>query len=168
VDFLHRRRPSLIGWLLLGLGIAAMATALSANRQWERERLAAESEARQRAEADARQRRLASAPMIPTAEERRLAQVLPRLRDPWLPTLRLIEGVTEAPVYLTALAIDPARRTVRIEAEAATFDAALTYAQLLYEPGVLDDAQLQSHERSKDAGSGEGLKFTVVARWMQR
>jgi hypothetical protein len=167
IDFLRRSRPSLVGWMLLCAGLTATTAALWVARGWEQQRMQVDVQARAAAEAAQNERRLAMQPIVPSADERRLQRIAPLLRQPWLPTLRLVESVTETPIYLTALSIDPANGNVRIDGEAPNFDAALGYSQVLFEPGVIGDAQLQSHEQGKE-GQGSPLKFTVVAKWKPR
>jgi hypothetical protein len=164
IDFLHPSKPSTIGWLFLGLGIVALSASLSGVHSVKQQRERAVEEAKARAANAARDRLLVSEHPQPTPEDRRLQRVVPLLTQPWLATLRLIEGVTEPPIYLTGLAIDPATGYVRIEGQAPSFHAALTYSQILLEPEVLEHARLQSHEYAKDEPNAP-TKFTVIARW---
>jgi len=115
-------------------------------------------------EAAERARREARRPIPLSPDQRRLQRIAPALRQPWLPTLRVIENATEPPVYLLSMAIDPAAGTVRLDAEAPSFDHALAYVQLLDEDGLLGPAQIYSHEQGNDPAR-PAVRFTVVTRW---
>lgn len=165
IDFLRAPRPPIVGWCLLLIGIAALASALMVHRQREIQRAELETAASQR---DAAQRRLQEAalrPKVLSADDRRLQKIAAQLQQPWLPTLRAIEGATESPVFLLGLAIDPATGKIQLDAEAPSFDHALVYVQRLSEDGALPSAQMASHESIIDPSGRAAVRFTVVATW---
>lgn len=168
IDFLRPPRAPGIGWLLLALGAAALATALWLDHRWAQQRAEYEATARAREERARESQRAAQRPVPLTPDQKRLQRVSPQLRQPWLPTLRLIENVTEPPVYLLALSIDPAAGTATLDAEALSFDHALSYLQLLNEDGLLGPAQLRSHEQSGDPAGHPSVRFTVITQWSAR
>lgn len=166
IDFLQTRKPRWIGWCLFVAGLAALVASLWLEQRWTASRTQREAVARSRAEAAQEARRVALRPVPLSADERRLWKVAGQLRQPWLPSLRVIENVTEAPVYLVGLSIDPATGTVRLDGEAPTFDHALVYMQSLDEVGLIGPAELRSHEVVAEAATGRSaLRFTIVTRW---
>lgn len=168
IDFLRPRRTSGLAWVLLAGGVAAVGVAMVLQRQWIAERATLQAAADARVESLERQRRAAAKPVPLTADERRLQQVAPQLRQPWLPALRVIEGVTKAPVFLLALSVDPASGAIRLEGEAPSFEQALDYAKALGEGDALGPAELRSHELHTDPGGRTTVRFTVVTRWNAR
>lgn len=168
IDFLKPRAKSWLGWCVLALGIGAVAAALHVDRQWRRERTEREAALTARASAAEQQRREALRPMPVSPDQRRLQHIAPQLRQPWLPVLRVVEGATRPPVYLLALAIDPASGSVRVEGEAPGFDEALAYAKALDEDGPLGPAELRSHEQVSDPSGRAAVRFTIMTRWSVR
>lgn len=167
IDFLHPRRVPWLGIGLLVLGAGALALALWFDRTWAEQRAEREEAERARQEAMERTRREALRPVALTPDQRRLQHIAPVLRQPWLPSLRLIENATDAPVYLLALSIDPASGVVQLEAEAPDFKSALAYVQSLDEEGLLGPAQIRSHEDGPDPARPV-VRFKVATRWSLR
>lgn len=165
IDFLRPHRTFWLGWLLLGAGVAALAASLWLGHQWTSERAEHDAEKRTQQEAAEQAQRAALKPLPPSPDQRRLQHIAPQLRQPWLPTLRLIENVTEPPVYLLALSVDPAAGSLRIDGEASTFEDVLAYVQLLDEPGLLGPAALLSHEQAIDPAGRVAVHFSIVTRW---
>jgi hypothetical protein len=168
IDFLHPHRPAWLGWGLLAMGVATLAASLGLQHRWADQRADREAAIAVRAEAAERARREALKPVAPSPDERRFQHITPQLRQPWLPTLRLIENATEPPVYLLALSIDPGAGSLHIEGEAPTFDQVLSYVQTLDEPGLLGPAELRSHELVTDATGRTTVHFNIVTRWIVR
>lgn len=169
VDFLRPQRAPWAGWFLLALGVSALLAALWLDRQWTRERGDHEARLKLREETAQQLQRAALAPIAPTPDQRRLQRIAPQLRQPWLPVLRLVENVTEVPVFLLTLAIDPATGMVRLDGEAPGFDQALAYAQALDDDGLMGPAQLRSHEFFNEPGTGRpSMRFSIVTRWKTR
>jgi hypothetical protein len=125
IDFLHPRHTPWLGWCLLAAGTISLLAALWFDGQWTRQRAERDAAIRAHDEAADQERRAALKPVLPTPDQRRLQHIAPQLRQPWLPVLRLIENVTEAPVFLLGLAIDPATGVVRLDGEAGSFDQAV-------------------------------------------
>ena len=167
IDFLRPRRVPWVGVCLLALGTAALLGAIRIDRQWAAQRAEREAATRAQEEAADRARREALRQIPLSPDQRRLQRITPALRQPWLPTLRVIENVTEPPVYLLSMAIDPAAGNVRLEAQAPSFDHALAYVQLLDEDGLLGPAQIRSHEQVNDPAH-PAVRFTVVTQWSRK
>jgi hypothetical protein len=165
VDFLRAPSPPAAGWVLLAVGIVALATALWFEQRWASERVAAES-AHERALAA--QRALSAPPprREPSIAQRRWQQAQVELQRPWLPALRAIEGATVNPVFLLGMTIEPSQGLVKLDAEAASFDHALAYVQVLDIGGALEPAALISHEHVVDATGRNTVRFSAVTRWV--
>jgi hypothetical protein len=168
VDFLKPQRPPILGWVLFALGAAALAVAVQADQRWAMERADREAQHRADSEAAERRQREAQRPVLPSPGQRRMQSVAPQLRQPWLPALRVIEGVTKPPVYLLALVFDPDGGTIRLDAEAGTFEQAVNYAASLQLDGVLGVGELRSHEQAIDPQGRPVVRFTIAAPWSTR
>jgi hypothetical protein len=169
IDFLHPRRTPWLGGCLLALGAVALAFVLWADRQWNAERADHERARREREAVVQRAREAALRPVPPTAQELRLQQIAPQLRQPWLPVLHLIENVTEPPVYLLSLSVDPATGTVRLDGEAPGFAEALAYTHALDDEGLMGPARLRSHDTATDPTTGRPVvRFSIATRWITK
>jgi hypothetical protein len=166
IDFLRPPRPPRLGWVLLALGVAALATALWLEQRWTSERAVAE-QAEQQALAAQRALRAPPPPTEPTLAQRRWQQAQGELRRPWLPALRAIESATVNPVFLLSMTIEPGNGLIKLDGEAPSFDHALAYVQVLDEGGALQPATLLSHEQAVDPSGARGaVKFSVTTRWV--
>lgn len=164
IDFLYRPSEPRIGWLLLVIGAVALAAALWIDAQWKIER----NEAKRIQAVAASQcfKPMPARPAALTPTELRAQQVQDELRKPWLPVLRAVESATIAPVYLLALNIDPVTGTVKMEAEAPSFDHALAFVQVLDAGGALKPANLLSHGGSASVpGEKPWVLFSVATQW---
>jgi hypothetical protein len=168
IDFARASRAEWLGWVVLAVGVTALATALRLDQRWTTQRADQEASLQARLDAAERQRREASRPVPPSPDQRRLQRIAPQLRQPWLPTLRVIEGATRSPVYLLGLSIDPASGGMRLEGEAPSFETALAYAKALGEDGALGRSELRSHELVNDPSGRASVRFTVVTQWSAR
>lgn len=168
VDFARPARAPLLGWWLLAIGTATLAMVVAFDRQVSAQHAQLEARLREHAEAERTARLASLKPVAPTAEQLRMQRVAPQLREPWIPVLRVIENVTESPIFLIELSVDPAKGLVRIDAEAPTFEHALAYTQLLDEPDLLGPAQLRSHEPARDATGQAIVRFSVQTPWVTR
>jgi len=165
VDFLRPRKTPWVGWVLLMAGLAATTASMFVEGQWADERVRHEQRVRNRAEAAHRARQESLRPVPLTPDQHRLQHISPQLRQPWLPTLRVVENATEPPVFLLGLAIDPAAGVVLLNGEAPTFDDALAYARRLDERDLLGPAQLRFHEQVTDPTGKPVVRFTLATRW---
>jgi hypothetical protein len=102
---------------------------------------------------------------IAAADERRQQFLAQQLAQPWLPTLRLIENATDAPVFVLALSMDPAAGSLRLDGEAPDLQAALDYGSALHEKSLLGPAELRSHETATDPTGRPVVRFTLLAPW---
>lgn len=168
VDFLHPRRQARLGQALLVLGSLALIGALAFDRMRAAQRAEAEIEAQAQAAQAHRRAVEARKPAVETRAQRHWRQIAPPLRQPWLPALRQVEAVTEAPIYLLALSFEPSTGRLRLDVEAPSFEQALTYAQDLGESGVLGPAELHSHEQVTDPNGRSVVRFTLSTPWRTR
>lgn len=169
IDFLHPQRTPRLGGGLLALGALALSLALWADRHWSEQRQAFEAAQRQHAEAARRESEAARRLAPPTPQELRRRQIAPQLRQPWLPTLRLIENVTEPPVFLLSLSVDPGTGQVRLDGEAPGFAEALAYTRALDDEAVMGPARLVSHDTVADTVSGrQVVRFGIATRWIAK
>ena len=164
VDFLRpAREGTRVGWLLLGVGVLAVAGAAWQQHEWQ---LRAERLESLREQAEQAQRALRR-PVLrkePTRAQRRRQEARAAQQFPWLPVLHSIEAATRDPVYLRALAIDPSTGEVTLEAEAPSFDRAMEYLQSLDADQVLQPASILSHEPITDAFGNPAVTFAAATR----
>ena len=165
IDFLHPPRAGRLGWVMLVVGAVMLAAAAWFHHRWTTQRADRDTALLAQQEAVERTQRDALKPLPPTPDQRRFQRIAPQLRQPWLPTLRLIENVSEPPVFLLGLSVDPVAGTLRIDGETPTFDQVLSYMQTLDEPGLLGPAELRSHEQAVDPMGHATVRFTIVTRW---
>lgn len=170
IDFQHPQRQPVIGWVLLAMGAGLLVASWIYRESVTRDQRSAEQVRAEQAAAlqrEAELRRPAPAPRTPA--QIALASISPTLRQPWLPVLKTIEGVSEPPIFLLSISIDPASGVVRIEGEAPTFEAAVAYVSSLGEPEVLQPAQLRSHDSAVDPNTNQPLvRFSAQAKWVTR
>lgn len=167
IDFAQpRERVPRLGAVLLMLGVLALLVVAMCQQRWDAEREQTVREAERRVEALRAQRELRPAVVVPTADEKRMQRVVAERSRPWMPALRAVESATRAPVFLLAMNADVSNHSLRLEAEAPSFEHALSYVQVLPDGQGLVSAQLLSHELVTDAASGrQVVKFSVSARW---
>lgn len=170
VDFLHPHRTPTAGWVML----LAAAVALLASVAWKwqvaaDQRLFAAAQAQREAQTQAAAAQRRPAEPTRTPAQRAADAVAPTLRQPWLPVLRALESVTEPPVHLLGLSIDPATGVIRLEGEAPTFEEAVRYVGALETPGLIVSTQLRSHEAANDPNTNAPfVRFAAQARWVAR
>jgi len=165
IDFSRSPARSRAGAWLLAAGMVALVSSLWLDHQWTAER--AEAERLLQAELEAQ--RVAQRPVPvrePSASERRALRARSELQRPWMKTLSAIEAATVDPIFLLSASFEPAAGTIKLEAEAPSFDHALAYTQNLPEGHALVSAALASHEAAPDTPLlHNGVRFTVLARW---
>jgi hypothetical protein len=148
---------------MVAVALLGAGTAHSVRIDDRRVAVESASEARENA------RRRARAPkpvVVPTRAERWEAQADELVRQPWMRTLRSIERVTEAPVYLLSLTVEPGRGSIRLDAEAPAYDHVLAYLRALNEEAELMSARLVSHTLAPPDPEGVvRMRFSVVAGW---
>ena len=165
IDFLRAPAPPRIGWWLLAASVVAAGAAQWCHQHWTDERQRAEQALQ--AQADALRIALRpKTPVVPTATERRVQHAQLELHRPWMAALRSIESATVDPVYLLGLSVEPATGSIKLDAEAPSFEHALAFTQVLADGNTLPSAVLASHEQVADASSPRPLvRFTVLTRW---
>jgi Tfp pilus assembly protein PilN len=163
LDFIATPRPPRRGWALLGAGVAALLAAFQLDAHWAEQRARAE---RLRQAAETRLQAEARRPVAaPSPETLRLQRAVAETQRPWLEVLQAIEAVADEPVYLLSLSVQSAG-TIKIEAEAPTFDRAVAFTRAL-NSGPISSAIVTAHQQAGVAASGERqtVKFTASAEW---
>jgi hypothetical protein len=162
VDFLRRPAPPVLGWVLLAIGLLAVAGSLRFAQDWRQQRSRFANHESILASARQAPRRPV-APLPPTLPQRRWEQARQEQDRPWNAALGAIETATREPVYLLSMVVDPATGSIRLEGEAPAFDQALAYVQTLAAQPALSSATLESHA---DMGAGAGrIHFSALAHW---
>lgn len=154
------------GWMLLGVGVLALAACLGYGWRLGEQVAAAEVQVQALAHAPgtaAPQARRALQPsQAEFAQVGRANAVLRSLNVPWEDLFRAVEASANGDVALLQLQPDAQKGTVRITAEATDYAALVAYAGELSRHEPIAAVMLQSHEQ--DARS-RSLRFTLVARW---
>jgi Tfp pilus assembly protein PilN len=170
LDFLHpHRRPAIGGWLLLLLGLLALAGALGwrfldlgprlVSGEAELRRLQGAVAAGEPATVRLSDEQLA-------AEWARAAKVAKELAAPWAPLFALLEGATGQPVALLSLEPDGNRHELILTGEARNFAALLDYYRYLQQQPMLTTVALQTHQVSRQ-DRDKPVRFRITAHWEQ-
>lgn len=169
VDFSRPPRSQpVLGWVLLAIGVVVLAAGMGWAWHAAHEREAAEREAEARFQA-ARARRPAAAPKVPTPSDRRAAQAVHHLAQPWNAALRAVETVTADPVYLLSLQLERSTGGVKLEGEAPRYEDVVAYVDRLQSVGGLASVALQSHDTVVDPNTGrQSVRFAATAQWGAR
>lgn len=155
-----------LGVVLLALGVLMAVVTAVCDRQWAAEREQALQAQMRRDEAVRAHQQAQPAVVLPSADEKRLQHAEAERKRPWLEALRAIESATRDPVFLLAMNADVGSRSLRLDAEAPSFEHALSYVQVLPDGFGLASAQLLTHEMVTDAASGrQVVRFSVSAQW---
>lgn len=165
VDFLRSGKVPALGWLLLSAGALALVASVWVDRQWSQERAKAEANVRSQIEAQRQARQEDQRPLRATVDDRRTQYLARQLRQPWLPTLRLLENATGPDIFVVSLSMDPAAGLVRIDGECANFGQVLDYTRALNEARLLGPVELRSHEEAVDPNGRAVVRFSLVAPW---
>jgi Tfp pilus assembly protein PilN len=163
----RRRRPGLLGWVLLAIGL--LAAGLAGYDLWTAERDLAEREALvARLRAELRQDRPAqpirdSAPI--TAEERAPAErVAGALNADWSAFFTDLADASRPEVALLELQGDAARGSLRMVGESQSVEAAFAYLEQLQRASMLREARIDSHEWVTQ-GPQMVVRFVLTAQW---
>lgn len=171
IDLDYERKPALYRWLgaiLLALGVAAFSATLSIFASLNTEVAALELQT------SAAGRRLPKAPSSRdevksrqvAAEIKRANQIVDQLSFPWGALFGALETAVSDEVALLLLQPDPQKNTMRITAEAKTYDDMIRYLDRLGEQRSLHNVHLASHEIMVQ-DPNRPVRFTVVANWVR-
>ena len=166
LDFKRRRGPGVMGWLLLGVGLAA------ASLVWvEAQRINADSS---RYAATMRQigqtlPAAVAAPSLAVVKQQEgllgaMSQARAQLDTPWGQLFATLEASSMDEVALLSLAPDARKGLVRIVAEARDLSAMLEFHRRLESAGGLHDVALSSHEIVEQVAE-HPVRFNIAARW---
>lgn len=167
LDFSRAGGTPATGWVLLAVGIAAVAVATWFNARWDAERAEINRLEQMRlagvAASTALQERLNTPPALPSRTQNALVE----LNRPWLASLRAVESATRDPIFVLAMMVDARTGAIKLDAEADDFNQAVGYVEKLSASPALHAASLMSHEATAaGAATGKGLRFSVDARWV--
>lgn len=168
LDFLHpHRRASLLGWLVLILGVLVCGVLLD----WRFRTLEPNL---QSAEAALNRAKRELAPTGPSAlrltdkqlasDWTRAAKVAQELSVPWPRLFAVLEGAAKQPVALLSLELDGARHDLVLTGEARNFAALLDYYRYLQQQSMLDKVALQTHQVNRQ-DSDKPVRFRITAQW---
>lgn len=149
-----------IGAGLLAVGLASMFAAV-----WElvgaRQELAGRHAELQTLSHSRRVDRVGSPESTLTPEGRRAwNQVVRQLNTPWASVLEALETVTPEKVALVTIEPDARQASIRLQAEAKSLDALLTYAQALKSAKPFVEATPVKHE-TNERDSNRPVRLTV-------
>jgi hypothetical protein len=168
LDFIPRRkRPSLLGWLLLGAA-ALLAAAVMLEYLDTQERLddAQQQLARaQRLQARASGQQLTrKEERVPDVELHRAAQIAANLQGPWLQRMAQLEAAGNADITLLSLDADAAKAQINLAGEARSLEAVFDYAKRIGTQSGFNSVQVQNYEFHK-VGTQDLVQFKLSARW---
>ncbi|HEX5127420.1 MAG TPA: hypothetical protein VFW00_11820 [Rhodocyclaceae bacterium] len=168
LDFISRRkRPSMLGWLILLAGILASMAVLM--EYFDLQDAQTDAERRLAREERVVNRKLGhelakTREKVPDNELRRAAQIAQELRRPWLDTLAQIETASNKDVALLTFEPDPNKGALRLGGEARSLDAVFAYAKRLSAQPSLADAQVDGYEFKK-SGVVDVVVFKLTVHW---
>lgn len=165
IDFVAvPRRPGLLAWTTLVLGLTALVAAmfLLYRAQLPLQRLEA-AVVQQRAQVQEVPGRMPNQSLPGYAVEPAL-KVANELNMPWAKVFAELANARIDGVTVRELVADAGRGSVRVVGEARTLDLAFDYVDLLQASGFLGDLSVENHEWTSDGGAGV-LRFTMTAQW---
>lgn len=167
IDFAKPRdRMPPLGAALLALGVLMMAATALCDEHWAADREQLRQAALRREEALLARQQVKPVVAVPSANERRMQRAMAERSRPWLAALSAVEAATRDPVFLLSMTADAGNHSLRLDAEAPSFEHALSYTQVLPDGTGLASAQLLSHELVTDAASGRMVvRFSIAAQW---
>ncbi|MFZ4538057.1 hypothetical protein [Propionivibrio sp.] len=168
LNFATKHQPAgVAAWLLLLLGIAALAAVIAWDRlYWQP--LVASGEKQLRASQSALQALQPAALKIDdsqlAAEWGRAIAVAGELNLPWEKLFSTFEAEAERPVAILTLEPDAGKRELVLTAEARNFEAMLAYYRMLKQKENLSAVVLHAHQvNQKD--SEKPIRFRITAKW---
>jgi len=168
LDFVNARRPvGAAGWLVLLLGICAIAAVVAWHRlHWQQ--LAAADADRLRALEMAIALHRTPVPKIPDAELagewQRAIAVAEDLNLPWDDLFATLEAEVERPVAILSLESDARKRAFVLECEARKLDDMLAYYRLLQQRKIFSGLTLHTHRINRQDAQ-RPIRFRVTAKW---
>jgi hypothetical protein len=164
LDFQRRPRSGVAGWLLLGVGVAALAGTLHVHRMLAQE-AGEHGAAMQRIEAAlpaamtrSRAQETGDDPSLVAAR-----QAIEHARLPWNGLFAALESADSEDVALLAITPDVTHHRVKIHAEARNLDAMLAFHRHLQHSDGLAEVVLVDHVVSKEPETP--VRFHVFAGW---
>ena len=170
LDFIQpRRRSSLVGWLLLLLGLAALGAVLAWQFLDLQPKLASEEAALRQVQSELTAREPVSVHISDdqlSVEWLRAAKVAQELVAPWAPLFAILEGASSQSIAVLSLELDGARRELILTGEARNYAALLDYYRYLQSQKMLTAVALQTHQVSRQ-DRDKPVRFRITAHWEQ-
>lgn len=162
LDFRRSPRPPLWSWALLLSGLAALVGVLTVHHRITDEtnrHLASIQRIEIRLPGASQAARPADDAALASAR-RAVAQSQP----PWSELFATLEAADNKDVALLALAPEPGKGHLKIQAEARNLAAMLAYHRRLEEGGALRQVALQEHDIAKESKEAP-VRFHIIADW---
>lgn len=168
LDFIQqRRRPGLLGWLLLAAGLLTALSVLLTYQDLGTQLSTAQSRLERETRHLERSRALALSKQrekLPEAELKAAAQLAQRLHNRNLEVLAEVEAARNADVALLSLIQTAGKPQLKLTGEARSLQAAFDFARRLAARPGMRSAQVDSYE-FKPSGSVEVVAFSLNASW---
>lgn len=163
----RRRRPGVLGWLVLAIGVAAAGFA--GHDLWRGERELGEREAllaRLRTELgqDRPAQRVRDAAPVAAEEREPAERVAAALNADWAAFFTDLAAARRPEVALLELQGDAARGSLRVVGEAQSVEAAFAWLEQLQRARLLREARIDSHEWVTQ-GPQMVVRFVLTAQW---
>jgi Tfp pilus assembly protein PilN len=161
IDFHRPPPPSAGGWVLALAGVAALAPVGWQHMEQDGERHA-QAARLARLQASNSAALAADRPDDPTLAAAR--QAMDRAQLPWASLFSALEAAAGKDVALLMVTPDPARRQVKIQAEARDLAAMLAFQRELQQQAGLAQVALMDHVVVKDVPEAP-VRFHLQAKW---
>lgn len=169
IDFVQTRHVPAMSWVLLFAGAVALAAAgvwyvhaLEALHARQAERALIEAD--NAATLEAQRQPAVKPPEASLAQDPRWQRATVELNWPWLDTLSIIEQLTRPPVYVLAIKPDKQSGSIRVDAEANSYDDMVDYVRTLQAVDAFTQVQPLRHEQRRDASGPAIVKFALQLR----
>lgn len=164
LDFRRQRTSSLAGFVLLAVGLAAMAVAITSHRTMLREvtniqhRLVAVSKTTTEPKGKA---------PVAAMSPRAMREIVDRLNVGWDDLFAALEKAADKNMTLLAIQPDPVKGVVTLRGEARNLYAVLHYLQSLQDGGQLEEIDLVEHEIGTQ-NPEMPVRFAIRGHWLRQ
>jgi len=169
LDFANARRPAGAGcWLLLVLGISALAAVTAWDHLYWKPLIAADGKRLHSAQLALEARHPASLKIQGTqlaAEWGRAMAIARELNLPWEKLFATFETQAERPVAILSLEPDVVKGELVLTAEARNFEEMLAYYRMLQQQENLSAVVLHTHQVNQQ-DQEKPIRFRITAKWV--